>query len=191
MSALSDGTIRQYVDLGMLGIDPFIEANVAPDGYDVRLGYHFKRVRHLGVPIDSHNIPKDFYEDVWVEPGQALLLNPGDKVLATSLERIRLPDNILATLEGRSGMARLFVSTHVQAGLFDSLFDGEITYEVSCGLSDPILLYPGDRIAQLVFWFTNRPVEKGYGHKDRHSKYQGQVGATESRFDHDVKRLRA
>ena len=71
---------------------------------------------------------------------------------------------------------------HITAGLIDPGFSGQVTLELFNVSREPIRLHAGDRIAQITFQRLDQPCGMPYGHPERASKYQGQVGATPSRW---------
>ena len=71
---------------------------------------------------------------------------------------------------------------HSTAGLADPGFEGQITLELSNIASLPIAIYPGMRIAQLVFERLSTPADRPYGAGGLGSKYQGQRGPTASEY---------
>ena len=79
------------------------------------------------------------------------------------LERIALPDDIVATLDGKSSLGRLGLVVHQTAGVIDAGFDGHITLELANMANLPITVYPGMRIAQLSFMTLTTPADHPYG----------------------------
>ena len=76
---------------------------------------------------------------------------PGEFVLGVVAERVGLPTDIVATLDGKSSLGRLGLVVHQTAGVIDAGFDGHITLELANVANLPITVYPGMRIAQLSF----------------------------------------
>ena len=97
-------------------------------------------------------------------------------------ERIALPDDIVATLDGKSSLGRLGLVVHQTAGVIDAGFDGHITLELANMANLPITVYPGMRIAQISFMTLTTPAEHPYGCGGLGSKYQGQAEPTPSRY---------
>jgi dCTP deaminase len=180
---LSDRTIREEVAAGRIGLDPFDPALVQPSSVDVRCDHRF-RVFHPGrYPyIDVKQAMPDLTELVEIEDGRPFILHPGEFVLGATLERISLPDDLVARLDGKSSLGRLGLQVHSTAGLADPGFTGQITLELSNMTRLPISLYPGMRIAQLVFEMLSTPADRPYGHGGLGSKYQGQSGPTPSQY---------
>ncbi len=111
-------------------------------------------------------------------------MHPGEFVLATTLERIEIPRDLLVRLEGRSSIGRLGIVIHSTAGYLDPGFKGQITLEISNLGRIAVALYPGRRICQVAFEEMSSPARADYG--ERHgSKYQGQSAATASRLFQD------
>jgi dCTP deaminase len=149
----------------------------------VRCDHRF-RVFHPGrYPfIDVKQAMPDLTELVEIDDGRAFILHPGEFVLGATLERISLPDDLVARLDGKSSLGRLGLQVHSTAGLADPGFTGQITLELSNMTRLPISLYPGMRVAQLVFEMLSTPADRPYGHGGLNSKYQGQSGPTPSQY---------
>jgi dCTP deaminase len=179
---LSDGTIREAIASGRIGIDPMADDALQPSSVDVRLGGAFRVFANHRYPyIDVKEPQPDLTE--LVEAGdEPFVLHPGEFVLGSTLERITLPSDVVARLEGKSSLARLGLVIHSTAGFIDAGFDGDVTLELSNVATLPILLYPGMKIAQFAFFMLDRPAEEPYGAGATGSKYQGQSGPTPSRY---------
>ena len=102
----------------------------------------------------------------------------GEFVLGSTFERIAVPNDLVARIEGKSSLGRLGLLIHSTAGFIDAGFDGHITLELSNVASLPITIYPGMKIGQLSFMQMTTPAENPYGGGARGSKYQGQRGVT-------------
>jgi dCTP deaminase len=124
-------------------------------------------------------------EKIAVEKGGAFILHPGEFVLGTTLERVRIPPDLVAKVEGRSSLGRLAVVVHATAGFVDPGFEGHITLELSNLGRVPVALHPGTRISQIALHQMTSPAARPYGSPGRGSKYQGQRGPVASRIDHD------
>jgi deoxycytidine triphosphate deaminase len=100
---LSDRTIRRLLAEGAIGIDPFDEALVQPSSVDVRVDRFFRVFHNARYPyIDVREPQEDLTELVEVDEEQPFILHPGEFVLGSTLERITLPDNLVARLEGKA-----------------------------------------------------------------------------------------
>jgi dCTP deaminase len=129
-------------------------------------------------------------ELVEVEGDEPFILHPGEFVLGSTVERIRLPDDLVARLEGKSSLGRLGLLIHSTAGYVDPGWDGYLTLELSNVANLPITIYPGMKIGQISFFRLSSPAERPYGSTERGSKYQGQRGPTASRFFEEFRRAR-
>jgi dCTP deaminase len=180
---LSDATIREHLDAGRIVIDPLLEGAIQPSSVDLRLAAQFRVFANHRYPfIDVRQEQPELTELIEVPADEAFVLHPGEFVLGATFERIALPDDVVARIEGKSSLGRLGLVIHATAGFVDAGFDGDVTLELSNMATLPILLYPGMRIAQLAFFELDRPSERPYGAGASGSKYQGQRGPTASRY---------
>lgn len=114
--------------------------------------------------------------------GGILLLPPGSCALVTTRERVKLAPDLSAQVAGKSSLARLFLIVHTTAGWIDPGWDGQITLELVNHSPQTLVIHDGIRIAQLVVMRGSAPAARPYGSLALGSHYQGQVGATASRF---------
>jgi dCTP deaminase len=186
---LSDRDILARLERGDLIIDPLDEPDqqVQPASVDLRLDTEFVVYRLQHVPcIDPRDADSvQTYTDRMVVPdGEAFILHPGEFALGSTFERVAVPPDLVARVEGRSSIGRLAVVVHATAGFIDPGFDGRITLELSNLGRLPVKLYPGMRISQVVFHEMTSPAQRPYG-PARGSKYQGQSGPVTSRIASD------
>jgi dCTP deaminase len=100
---LSDRTIRRLIDEGRIRIDPYEQSLLQPSSIDVRVDRFFRVFHNARYPyIDVKEPQDDLTELVEVNGDSPFILHPGEFVLASTLERIRLPDDLVARLEGKS-----------------------------------------------------------------------------------------
>jgi dCTP deaminase len=181
---LSDGTIRRLVADGRVVIDPWDPDMVQPASVDLRLGDSFRVFHnHLAPAIDLDRPPEHLTELIVIDPDKSFVIHPGEFVLGATLERVELPDDVVARIEGKSSLGRLGLIVHATAGFVDPGFAGTLTLEITNLTRIPIILWPGKPIAQLSFMALDRPAERPYGHPELGSHYHGQVAATESRYE--------
>jgi dCTP deaminase len=177
---LSDRDIRAELETGDLRAGPLEDHQIQPASIDLRLGYgigHFELGHH--VAIDPHRIPEGL---VRVSTDLAsYVLRKGDFVLAHTLEEITMPAHLAAQIDGTSTLGRLGLVVHSTAGWVDPGFCGTLTLELSNAGPLPIVLSPGDKIAQLCLFRCSSPAERPYGSPGLGSRYQGQQGATPAR----------
>ena len=188
---LSDRTIRRLLEEGRIGIDPYADELLQPSSVDVRVDRLFRVFRNSRYPfIDVKEPMEDLTELVEVaDDEQPFILHPGEFVLGSTLERIRLPDDLVARLEGKSSLGRLGLLIHSTAGFIDPGWDGHVTLELSNVANLPITIYYGMPIGQLSFVLLTEPAETPYGADKLGSKYQGQRGPTPSRYWKNFERV--
>ncbi len=180
---LSDRTIRRHLDEGRIAIDPFDDGLVQPSSVDVRVDRFFRVFHNARYPfIDVKEPQEELTELVEIEDETPFILHPGEFVLGSTLERIRLPDDLVARLEGKSSLGRLGLLIHSTAGFIDPGWDGHVTLELSNVANLPITIYYAMKIGQLSFVQMTEPAETPYGADALGSKYQGQRGPTPSRY---------
>jgi dCTP deaminase len=180
---LSDRTIREEITAGRIVIDPYDDACIQPSSIDLHVDRAFRVFRNNRYPyIDVMKEQPDLTEIVQVDEGESFILHPGEFVLGSTLERVGLPDDLVARLEGKSSLGRLGLLIHSTAGYVDPGWDGFLTLELSNVANLPITIYPGMKIGQISFFRLTTPADVPYGSKGMRSKYQGQRGPTASRF---------
>jgi dCTP deaminase len=183
-SVLSDGTIRRLIEDGRITIDPYDESLIQPASVDLRLGDSFRVFHNHRAPaIDLREPPSGLTEEVLISADDPFIIHPGEFCLGRTLEWVELPDDIVARIEGKSSIGRLGLIVHATAGFCDPGWRGTLTLELNNLTRVPIKLYPGLLIAQLSFMALDRPAERPYGSSELGSHYQGQVAATESRYE--------
>ncbi|MGL6298393.1 MAG: dCTP deaminase [Methanobacteriaceae archaeon] len=190
MAILSDVDIKKYLKEGKIIIDPIEDEDkqIQPSSVDLRIGTEFKSFKIVRKPfIDPKDqVDMDSYMDSeHIGDGDAFIIHPGEFALATTNEVVKLPNDLVARVEGRSSMGRLGITMHVTAGFIDPGFHGKITLEISNIGKMPVALYPGQRVCQIVFETMTSPSEVPYGHPSRGSKYMGQTRPESSRIKQD------
>jgi len=182
MSILVDFEIRNVIASGSLVIDPFDDALIQPNSYDVRLADSFAwHEAGSGVidPYDSDSV----LEGLVSITDDTFLLQPAQFVLGATAEKFSLPSDIVGQLTGKSSLARLGVMVHVTAGFIDAGFSdppAQITLEIVNVGMRPVRLHAGMAIAQMVFTRTAE-CETPYNAKPS-AKYNGQPAAAHSRY---------
>ena len=174
---LSDRDIRAYIDRGALIVrkggvlgDRLSDHQFQPNSIDI----------HLGRSFICQPWPGGKNEMRTCDEKGGILLSPGERILATTLEWVGLPNFLAARIEGVSTQARRGIINQL-APLIPAGFQGEITLEIQNTNPVPVMLVPGEKIGQLTFELLTTPAERPYGHPDLRSKYQHQQGATSPR----------
>jgi len=166
LGILSDGEIRAAHAVGELRIEPFDPDLLRPAALSLRLGYE---ASVLDARIDVDVADATTYPTLVPRERDAegrLRLNPGEVMLAPTLERISLPTGIAGLVDGTSDYARLGISvvlSHQVSPGYGSDIDGGaiLTLEIVSHLSRAVFLRPGTRIGNLMLLRCS-PVERPY-----------------------------
>jgi dCTP deaminase len=181
---LSDRTIKEEIAKGRIVIEPLTPNCIQPASVDLHLDKRllvFKMQRYPSY-IDVRCNLDHLTELVEIDEDNAFFLDPGEFVLASTLESLTLPDDIVGRLEGKSSLGRLGLLLHSTAGYVDPGWQGNLTIELSNVAKLPITLYYKMKIGQLSFLRLTSPVDRLYGSAGLGSKYQGQTEPTASRY---------
>jgi dCTP deaminase len=175
---LSDRDIKKAIADGRITITPVPDfaVQLGSCSIDLKLGSRFRVFNHSKMPFIDPNNPvqsETLMSEITVREGDPFILQPGDFVLATTRESFRLPDNLLARLEGRSSLGRLGIVVHSTASVFDPGWNGVVVMELGNLGRMPVALYPGMRICALTFEELSSPAEVPYSQK-KHAKYVDQ-----------------
>lgn len=113
------------------------------------------------------------------------MLHPDKFVLGSTLERVKLSDDLVARVEGKSSIGRLGLLVHATADYVDPGWGGQLTLELSNVAPLPIRLYCGMKVGQLSFQNLTTLADRPYGHPDLKSRYQRQSLPAASRIYRD------
>ena len=182
MVVLSDRTIARLLEEGRIEIDPYDPSLLQPSSVDVRVDRFFRVFRNNLYPFIDVKVAQEDLTELVEVADEPFILHPGEFVLGSTLERVRLPDDLVARLEGKSSLGRLGLLIHSTAGFVDPGWDGHVTLELSNVANLPITIYPEMKIGQLSFMRLTEPAAEPYGAASLGSKYQGQRGPTPSRY---------
>ena len=164
-----------------LRIDPLDVEAIQPASVDVRLGDSYCTIT---TPMTNSEIrpgvPASFITS-WNQINQVFTLPPGAFCLASTLEHVTIPDDLVARVEGKSTLARVGIAVHVTAGYIDPGFTGTITLELVNHSQNHVTLSAGMKIAQLSFHRLTTPALRPYGTPGLGSRYQGQTNPTPAR----------
>ncbi len=183
MTIKSDRWIREMAAQGM--IEPFESAQVrysgdqrvisygtSSYGYDVRCASDFKVFTNIySATVD----PKAFDERSFVDvSGDVCIIPPNSFALASTVERFRIPADVLTICLGKSTYARCGIILNVTP--LEPEWEGHVTLEFSNTTNLPAKIYANEGVAQMLFFQSDERCEVTY--KDRDGKYQGQRGVT-------------
>ena len=161
---LSDRSIRDALALGHIEIEPLDETDIQPSSVDLHIDKYFRVFRnHTMRVIDVKEDQEELTELVEASDEDPFILHPGEFVLGSTRERVRLPDDLVARLEGKSSLGRMGLLIHSTAGFVDAGWNGQLTLELSNVANLPITLYPGMKIGQISFLQMTTPAEVPYG----------------------------
>lgn len=162
------------------------EKQIGDVSIDVRLGNQFIVFRlHTRSQLNAFQLDETelrrIQERQIVRFGQKFVLHPGSLTLASTFEYLKLPNTLEGQVEGRSSWARLGLQI-ATATCIEPGFCGVVTLELSNVGTMPLELYPGMRIAQLVFRTVHSPSAISYTGEH---KYKFPIGPQFSRLAHD------
>jgi dCTP deaminase len=180
---LSDRTIKEELAKGRIVINPLDPENIQPASVDLCMDRRLLVFRNTRRPyIDVRERMDDLTEMIEIEGDEAFTLHPGEFVLASTVEHIEVPGDLVARLEGKSSLGRIGLVIHSTAGYVDPGWKGRLTLELTNIARIPITLYQNMKIGQISFLRLTTPAERPYGSESLGSKYQGQTEPTASRY---------
>ena len=180
---LSDKSIKEEIQKGNILIEPYHPECIQPSSIDVHLDSKFlvfNKEQHALINVKEKQ--EGLMQKAESTEKEPFILHPGEFVLGSTVERVKMPNNIAGRIEGKSSLGRLGLLIHSTAGYIDAGWDGNLTLELSNVSPLPITLYPNMKIGQISFIRMTTEVEKPYGTNSIKSKYQGQTGPQESRY---------
>ncbi|MDG2959763.1 dCTP deaminase [Bisgaard Taxon 10/6] len=191
---LCDTDIEKHLDEGVIGIFPRPDnSKINGATIDLRLGNSFRVFRdHSAAYIDvsgpkeavAEQLERVMSDEIIIADDEAFFLHPGVLALATTLESVRLPDNIIGWLDGRSSLARLGLMVHVTAHRIDPGWEGKIVLEFYNSGKLPLALRPNMIIGALSFEVLSGPAARPYNSR-QDAKYKNQQSAVASRINQD------
>jgi dCTP deaminase len=176
---LSDRDIVRALEEGRIKITPApdLSRQLGSVSVDFRLGTTFMVFEHSRHSFIDPRHPQSIGEamrTIEVSEDEPFIMQPGDFALASTIESLELPDDLLGRLEGRSSIARLGITVHSTAAVFEPGWVGTATMELSNLGRMAVALYPGMRICAFSFETLSSPVQTPY-RKKIGNKYAGQV----------------
>ena len=180
MSVLSDKNIRKLaIEEGM--ISPFedkqvregkISYGLSSYGYDARVSEEFKIFTNVNSEIVD---PKNFKSTNFVtKNGTECIIPPNSFALARTVEKFKIPNDILVICLGKSTYARCGIIVNVTP--LEPGWEGYVTLEFSNTTPLPAKIYANEGVAQFIFLKGKETPEVTYA--DRKGKYMGQTGVT-------------
>jgi dCTP deaminase len=169
MSVLTRSDILQYVQDGKIVFKPQLDTfQLQAHAVDLRLGFTFLvpktwRLTKAGretLHVDYFAVDRpEYFDIVELEQGQFFDLLPGEHILVSSLESIKVPDDLMAVMYPRSSTNRKGISVDL-TGIVDSGYEGQLVIPVQNKTqAQTVRLYPGERFCQIVFQKLDSTVE--------------------------------
>jgi dCTP deaminase len=181
MSILTKTEILDLIVADKLAFAPALDAfQLQPHAVDLRLGFTFLLSRQwqltergrIALQLDHLESSAEQFETIQLVPGQVFDILPGECVLVSTLESIRMPDDLAGQMYPRSSVNRRGLAVDL-SGIIDAGYEGNLIIPVrNNGLSTVVRLYPGQRFCQLTFTPLSTPAEV------RKSRYHQQGIAT-------------
>ena len=141
-------------------------------GYDVRCASEFKVFTNINSAIVD---PKNFDEGSFVDVNSDVcIIPPNSFALARTVEKFKIPRNVLTICLGKSTYARCGIIVNVTP--LEPEWEGYVTLEFSNTTTLPAKIYANEGVAQMLFFESDEVCETSYA--DRGGKYQGQQGVT-------------
>lgn len=186
---LSDRDIEKALKNGRIAITPRIKPKVqlGSCSVDLRLGTQFRVFNQSKLAYIDPTNPKlatDMMREIILKKNEPFILQPGDFVLATTIESICISDDLIGRLEGRSSLGRLGIVVHSTASIFEPGWNGVVVMELGNLGRMPVALIPGMRICSMTFEELTTPARVPYSRK-KNAKYIGQKTALASRISQD------
>ncbi|MFN4133865.1 MAG: dCTP deaminase [Candidatus Hadarchaeales archaeon] len=188
MAVLSGEQIKELIKMKKIVIKPFDEKLIGPSQIDLRLGSKFRIFKNSGVvdPYDAESIKRN--TKLIDTKGKPIILHPGQLVLGVTKEKISVPKDLVASIEGRSSIARMGVFIHISSGHVNpgsgSMAPIPVTLEILNMNPAPVKIYPGMRVCQLLFYTMDKAVGRGYD--DIKGKYSKRMEPSQSLVFEDL-----
>jgi dCTP deaminase len=170
MSVLGKEAILAAIDAGAIAITPFSPERLGPASLDLTLASSFRVFRkvHQVIDVSDDTDYREYTDKIEIDPGQRILIMPGETVLGITHERLRLAPGICGWLEGRSRFARLGLMVHISAPFMGPGIDSQQVLEMSNFGPAPLAVAPGLAICQFVF-------QKLEGNEQYSGRFAGQT----------------
>ncbi len=181
---LPDHEIKKYIKEGRIIIEPLEdpETQIQPAGVDLRLGNEFRTFKIIGTPfIDTKNMTENYTEMHVIPNSKPFIIHPHEFVLGKILEYIKIPSDIMGSVDGRSSLGRLGVVVHTTSASVNPGWEGNLVLELTNVGKMPVALYPGMRVCKIAFHRLSSPSERPYNVR-KESKYHKQREIMEARF---------
>ncbi|MFH0737157.1 MAG: dCTP deaminase [Candidatus Micrarchaeota archaeon] len=169
---LSDIDIKKMLKAKKIQITPLDPAQIGPASVDLTLcdEWLFFKDEYQRKVVDLRDV--SFTEAFEMKKAKEITLRPGELCLGKTLERIKLPDDVMGKLEGRSRYARMGVIIHTTSALVQPGSDNHQVLEIVNLAPFPIKIHAGMRVSQVVFESLKSPTSKPYARFGQIAKKQ-------------------
>jgi len=183
---LSDRDIKKALKNGLIKIAPRpnLKTQLGSCSIDLRLGNTFRVFEHSRIPYINplqRDYSKEITREIKIKSSEHFVMQPGDFVLAVTLERVGISSSLMGRLEGRSSLGRIGIVVHSTASVFDPGWDGKCVLELGNLGRMAVSLTVGMRICAMTFEELSSKADIPYSVNKR-SKYIGQMGPEESKM---------
>lgn len=186
---LSDVDIQKAIKSKRIVITPTpdFKTQLGSCSIDLRLGDSFRifeHSKHSYIDPSKKDFSNEITREIKLKKGEEFMMQPGDFVLAVTLEKVTIPSDLMGRLEGRSSLGRLGIVVHSTASIFDPGWDGNPVLELGNLGRMAVSLKVGMRICAMTFEELSSPAGTPYTSK-KFAKYKFQDSAVESRIHKD------
>ncbi len=186
---LSDADIKQSLRSGRIKISPMpdLKNALGSCSIDLRLGNVFRVFeysKNAFVDPSKKDYSNEITREVKVKNRERFVMQSGDFVLAVTLEKVKLPSDLMGRLEGRSSLGRLGIVVHSTASIFDPGWNGNCVLELGNLGRMAVSLTPGMRICAMTFEELSSKADVPYSNK-KNAKYILQKSPEESKLYKD------
>jgi dCTP deaminase len=186
---LSDKDIKKAIKDKRIQISPLpdFKTQLGSCSIDLRLGDTFRvfeHSKHSFIDPSKKDFSNEITREIKIKKGERFMMQPGDFVLAVTLENVKIPSDLMGRLEGRSSLGRLGIVVHSTASIFDPGWDGKPVLELGNLGRMAVALTVGMRICAMTFEELSSPSETPYTSK-KFAKYKFQDAPLESRIHKD------
>ena len=174
MSILTKNQILKKIEEKEINFSPALDQfQIQGHSVDLRLGYTFiihknskltKKGREIINLSDIRPEQKRNLEVIELEEGQFFELAPGEHITVSSLESIKVPNDLMAVLYPRSSVNRRGISVDL-TGIVDAGYEGQLIIPIRNNTAQIARIYPGERFCQIVFEELTEEIEP---RKSRH-----------------------
>lgn len=174
VGALPDWAIKEAIEKGIIKIDPLVpdwKEKAGSMTIDFRLGNRILLPKQRpGHWLDvKRGVTEDDFEILNFDTGGTVNIAPNQFMVVPTMEKLTLPRDIVARLEGRSSLARLGLVVHMTSGRFDPGWDGYPVLEIRNNNSEGVTIYTGWPICAFSFERLSWPVERSYTERGRYA----------------------